>query len=73
MYLHSIFFNLPIVVTIIWIGGLGDIITNGLFDQLIVTLILAVILLVSCLIFTVLPARNPDWGNIEERIYRVKV
>lgn len=47
---------------------LGDTITNGSFDQLMVTIILAVILLVSCLIFTVLPARNPDWENIEERI-----
>lgn len=41
-------FILPIVVAIIWIGGLGDIITNGSFGQLMVTLILAVILLVSC-------------------------
>lgn len=61
-------FVLPIVVAIIWLGGLGDIITNGTADQLMVTIILAVILLVSCLVFTVLPARNPDWDNIEERI-----
>lgn len=59
---------LPIVISVIWIGGLMEIIQNGTFEQLIVTVILAAILLVSCLIFTILPAKDPDWDKIDERV-----
>ena len=59
---------LPIVIAVIWIGGLMEIIQNGTFEQLIVTVILAAILLVSCLIFTILPARDLDWDKIDERV-----
>ena len=59
---------LPIVISVIWIGGLMEIMRNGTFEQLIVTVILAAILLVSCLIFTILPAKDPDWDKIDERV-----
>ena len=59
---------LPIVVTIIWIGGMVDVISNGTFEQLVFTLISAAVLLIATLIFTILPARNPDWDNAEERV-----
>ena len=61
-------FVLPIVVAIIWLGGLSEILNNGSIDQLMVTMVSAVILLVSCLMASLLPARNPDWDNVEERI-----
>ena len=59
---------LPIVISVIWIGELIEIMRNGTFEQLIVTVILAAILLVSCLIFTILPAKDQDWDKIDERV-----
>ncbi len=59
---------LPIFISVVWIGGLIDVINNGTMDQLIFTVIAAVILVVASLIFTVLPAKNPDWDNAEERV-----
>ena len=59
---------LPIFVTIIWIGGMVDVISSGTSDQLIFTLISAVLLLVSTLVFTILPAKNHDWDDVEERV-----
>ena len=59
---------LPIVISVIWIGGLMEIMRTGTFEQLIVTVILAAILLVSCLIFTILPAKDQDWDKIDERV-----
>ena len=45
-----------------------DVVMQSSFDQLIFTVICAVILLGATLIFTVLPAKNPDWDNAEERV-----
>ena len=59
---------LPIFVTIVWIGGMIDVANNATFEQLIFTVISAAILLIATLIFTVLPAKNPDWDNAEERV-----
>jgi NSS family neurotransmitter:Na+ symporter len=59
---------LPIFVTIVWIGGMIDVVKAGTPDQLMFTIISAVILLIVTLIFTVLPAKNPDWDNAEERV-----
>ncbi|MBE6490743.1 MAG: sodium-dependent transporter [Methanobrevibacter sp.] len=59
---------LPIFIAIIWIGGLIDVINAGTFDQLVFTAISAAILLIATLIFTILPAKNPEWENAEERV-----
>ena len=59
---------LPIVVTIIWIGGIIDILTTGSFDQLVFSVIVAVILIMSTIILTNLPAKNPDWDKTDERL-----
>ena len=45
-----------------------DVANNATFEQLIFTVISAAILLIATLIFTVLPAKNPDWDNAEERV-----
>lgn len=54
---------LPVVIFLIAIGGLSNMIRAGSSDQLIVIVILSAMLLISCLIFTVLPPKNPDWGH----------
>ena len=59
---------LPIFIAIIWIGGLIDVINAGTFDQLVFTAISAAILLIATLVFTLLPAKNPEWENTEERV-----
>jgi NSS family neurotransmitter:Na+ symporter len=59
---------LPIFIAIIWIGGLIDVINAGTFNQLVFTAISAAILLIATLVFTLLPAKNHDWENTEERV-----
>ena len=59
---------LPIFITVIWIGGMFDVANNASFEQLIFTAISAGILIVTTLVLTILPAKNPDWDNAEERI-----
>lgn len=56
---------LPVVIFLIPIGGLSNMIRAGSSDQLIVIVILSAMLLISCLIFTVLPPKNPDWDNVD--------
>ena len=61
-------FILPIFITIVWIGGVIDVINSGSNDQLIVFGILTVILLALTAIFTKLPATNEDWDETEYRL-----
>ena len=59
---------LPIFIAIIWVGGLIDVINNGTITQLNFTIVSAAILLIATLVFTLLPAKNPDWEKAEERV-----
>ena len=61
-------FILPIFITIVWIGGVIDVINSGSNDQLVVFGILTVILLALTAIFTKLPATNEDWDETEYRL-----
>ena len=59
---------LPIFISIIWIGGIFDIVREGSIDQLNFTIVSAIMLFVTSLILTVLPAKNKDWDEANERI-----
>ena len=59
---------LPIAISVIWIGGMFDVASSGSFDQMIFTIISAVILLAATLVFTLLPSKNPDWDRSDERV-----
>ena len=59
---------LPIFISIVWIGGMFDVIKNASFDQMLFTILVAAILLITTLVFTVLPAKNSEWENTEERV-----
>ena len=61
-------FILPLFITIVWIGGVIDVINSGSNDQLIVFGILTVILLALTAIFTKLPATNEEWDETEYRL-----
>ena len=59
---------LPIFISIIWIGGLIDVARSGSYNQLNFTLVSAIILVIATLILTVLPSKNPDWNEGDERV-----
>ncbi|MBQ6098518.1 MAG: sodium-dependent transporter [Methanobrevibacter sp.] len=59
---------LPIVISIVWVGGMVDVINNSTIDQLNFTIFSAIILLGASLVFTLLPAKNNDWDKAEERV-----
>ena len=59
---------LPIFVTIVWIGGMYEVMNDSTPDQLIFTVVSALILLGATLAFTLLPAKSPNWENSEERV-----
>lgn len=59
---------LPIFISIVWIGGMIDVINNSSIHQLNFTIVSAAVLLVVSLIFTIRPAKNDEWDEIEERV-----
>ncbi|WP_298523572.1 sodium-dependent transporter [uncultured Methanobrevibacter sp.] len=59
---------LPIVISIVWIGGMIDVVNNSTIDQLNFTIVSAIILLGATLILTLLPAKHPKWDDVEERV-----
>ena len=67
-WLAIVKYVLPIFISIIWIGGLIDVLKTQTFDQSVFMVIVAIILLVATIVFTVLPAKNPDWEDVEERV-----
>ena len=58
---------LPLVVLVVWIGGMVDILSNASFEIIIFTIGLSIILLGSTAVLTLLPAKSPDWDDTDER------
>ena len=61
-------FVLPIIVSIVWISGLVDLVHGGNSSQLFFTIATALLLIISTLVFTMLPAKNPEWSESDERV-----
>ena len=61
-------FVLPIIVSIVWISGLVDLVRGGTSSQLFFTIATALLLIISTLVFTLLPAKNPKWSESDERV-----
>ena len=59
---------LPIVLIVIWIGGIYEIILKVSFDHLILLALLSIFSLISAFVFTKLPPRSKNWFNADERI-----
>ena len=59
---------LPIFITIVWVGGMFDVVANASIEQLNFTIVSAILLLGATLIFTLLSAKSDDWDEIEERV-----
>ena len=59
---------LPLVISIVWIGGMVDVINNASIDQLNFTIVSAILLLGATLVFTLLPSKNEEWSKTEDRV-----
>lgn len=59
---------LPIFVTIVWVGGLIDIIKGGSIIQTIVFILMTIILGVLTVFFTLKKATNKSWDEVENRL-----
>jgi len=59
---------IPIVLIVIWVGGLYELITSATTEHLIIILSLTILSLIASLIFTKLSARTDSWLNADERI-----
>ena len=59
---------IPILLVVIWFGGLYDLISMKTTESVIILIVLALITIISSLIFTFVPAKTKEWFKTEERI-----
>ncbi len=59
---------IPVVLIVIWLGGVYEILITGTQQHLTLLMLLTVISLIMAYIFTKLPAKSDDWLKVEERI-----
>ena len=59
---------IPILLIVIWVGGMIDILAVDSIEYIVVFAILGVILIASSILFTVLPAKTEEWFKTGERI-----
>ena len=67
-WVYIVKYILPLVIAIVWIGGVLDIINTGSMSELIVFGVLTIILIALTAIFTKMPATNEDWDKTEYRL-----
>ena len=59
---------LPIFISIVWVGGILEVISSGSMLELAILAILTVILLGATFIFTKLPAKSGEWDEVKQRL-----
>ena len=59
---------IPIMLIVIWVGGIYEIITLETKEHLILLMLLSIFSLIMAFVFTKLPPRTDDWLKAEERI-----
>ena len=59
---------LPILIAIVWVGGILEVISSGSMLELAILVILTVILLGATFIFTKLPAKSGEWDEVKQRL-----
>ena len=67
-WLWHVKYIIPILLVIIWFGGLYELLGVKTTESGLILLVLALILVIISLIFTLLPAKSKDWLKTEERI-----
>ncbi|WP_295616327.1 sodium-dependent transporter [uncultured Methanobrevibacter sp.] len=63
-WLFIVKYLLPIGISIVWVGGMIGIIKDYSMERLTITLVVAVIIFVTCLILTRLKPTNPNWDKL---------
>lgn len=59
---------IPVLLVVIWFGGLYELVSMKTTEYVIILLVLAAILLISSLIFALRPPKTEEWFETEERI-----
>ena len=59
---------IPVLLAVIWCGGLIELLSNGSWEFLAILIILDLILLLSALVCTIKSAKTDEWFKTEERI-----
>ena len=67
-WLVHVKYIIPILLVVIWFGGLYELISMKTTESVMILIVLALILIVSSLIFTFVPAKTKEWFKTEERI-----
>ncbi len=67
-WLYIVKYILPLFISIVWIGGVYDIIMTGSMAELYAFVILTAILAILTAVFTKIPATNPEWDDTESRL-----
>ena len=67
-WLIHVKYIIPILLTIIWFGGIYELMKLKSTESLIVLITLTSILIISSAILTILPYKSNDWFKTEERI-----
>lgn len=67
-WLLHVKYIIPILLIVIWFGGLYELISMKTNESVMILIALALILIISSVIFTLLPAKSEEWFKTEERI-----
>ncbi|MCQ2960984.1 MAG: sodium-dependent transporter [archaeon] len=67
-WLYIVKYILPLFISIVWLGGVYDIIMTGSMAELWAFVILTAILVILTAVFTKLPSTNPNWDDTESRL-----
>ncbi|WP_407453007.1 sodium-dependent transporter [Methanobrevibacter sp.] len=67
-WLAEVKYIIPLLLIVIWFGGLYELIAMKTTESAIVLIVLALILVIFSLIFTLLPEKSKDWFKTEERV-----
>ena len=68
LWLLQVKYIIPILLIVIWFGGLYELIAMKTTESVMILIVLTLILIISSVIFTLLPAKSEDWFKTEERI-----
>ena len=68
LWLAEVKVIIPILLVVIWFGGLYELMSVKSTDSIIILIVLTLILVISSIIFTLLPSKSKKWFETEDRI-----
>ena len=67
-WLSHVKYIIPVLLVVIWFGGLYELVAMKTTESLIILIVLGLILIISSLIFSLVPAKSEEWFKTEDRI-----